>query len=221
MENTAEATLDRGKPNGLDRIIPYIPSLGLISLMPVQPFQANTFVAFIDIAGFKLMMGDGQRVPLALDAFYNAGFLVLRDHQNESVPVDGFFISDCGVLFVRGEEQAASIRLESLCQVLRQIHQRTFERAVQLITSIAWGGFSYDERIEFPGIEKNPIYGNAYVAAFADNQGVSSKLYPSECRLRRDGLPEDVLDFCTRRHGPVAERMRETSRHFYYEWMRP
>jgi hypothetical protein len=42
--------------------------------MPIRPFpQADTFVAFMDIAGFKSMMNDGQRAPLALDAFYNAG----------------------------------------------------------------------------------------------------------------------------------------------------
>lgn len=174
----------------------------------------------MDIAGFKSMMGDGQRAPLALDAFYNAGFVTLRDQQNIGVKVDGFFISDCGVLFVRGENQNASSRLQSLCRVVRQIHRRAFERAVQLTTSIAWGQFSYHERIEFPGIEKNPIFGNAYVTAFADNEGGTPKLYPSECRIRKDDLPQDALDFCTNKQGEVAEHMRTTPRHFYYEWMR-
>ena len=33
--------------------------------MLVASFQhADTFVAFMDIAGFKSMMGDGQRAPL-------------------------------------------------------------------------------------------------------------------------------------------------------------
>ena len=173
----------------------------------------------MDIAGFKSMMGDGNRAPLALDAFYTTGFSVLRDQQNNPARVDGFFVSDCGVLFVRGEQQAASIRLESLCRIIQQIHQRTFQRAVQLTTAIAWGEFSYHERIEFPGIEKNPIYGNAYVAAFADSEG-SPRLYPSECRLLRDGLPQDVLDLLAGRNGGIAERMRATSRHFYFEWMR-
>jgi hypothetical protein len=101
---------------------------------------------------------------LALDALYSAGFEVLRDHRLEPGPlVDGFFLSDCGVLFVRGEQEAAHLRLASLCQVVCQIHRRTFEKAIQLTTSIAWGDFSYEERIEFPGIEKNPIYGNAYI----------------------------------------------------------
>lgn len=190
--------------------------------MSVLPFpEANTFVAFIDIAGFKSMMDDGQRGPLALDALYRAGFEVLRDHQLRHEPsVDGFFLSDCGVLFVRGEQESADVRLASLCRVISQIHHRTFEKAIQLTTSIAWGIFSYKDRIEFPGIEKNPICGNAYITAFADNEGLP-KLYPGECRLRREGLPPDVVEFCTNRQGPIAGRMRETPLHFYYEWMRP
>ena len=98
--------------------------------MPVPPFHGDTFVAFMDIAGFKNMMTDGQRAEVALDAFYSAGFRVLRDHQNGNVHqrVDGFFISDCGVLFVRGDDQPPVFRLESLCRTIRKIHRRTFER---------------------------------------------------------------------------------------------
>lgn len=92
--------------------------------MPVESFLGNTFVAFTDIAGFKSMMGDGKRAPLALDAFYTVGYNVLRDHRNRGgALVDGFFISDCGILFVRGEQEPPARRLESLCLVVRQIHR--------------------------------------------------------------------------------------------------
>jgi hypothetical protein len=188
--------------------------------MSVQPFHGKTFVAFMDIEGFKSMMGDGKRAPLALDAFYSAGYTVLKEHRGDAILVDGFFMSDCGVLFVRGENEASSIRLESICRIIQQIHQRTFKKTFQLTTSISWGDFSYDERIEFPGIEKNPIYGSAYVAAFVDSKA-HPKLYSSECRLKRDELlPPDIIDWCISKQGAVAERMRETPRHFYYDWMR-
>jgi len=42
--------------------------------MPIQHFQGDTFVAFMDISGFKSMMDEGQRALHALDAYYNAGF---------------------------------------------------------------------------------------------------------------------------------------------------
>jgi len=187
--------------------------------MAVQPFDGDTFVAFMDISGFKSMMNDGQRGLLALDAFYSAGFTVLQDRHNDGVLVDGFFISDCGVLFVRGEDQPVSTRLQAICRVVQKIHKRTFEKAVQLTTSISWGKFSYQERIEFPGIVKNPIYGNAYVSAFADNNNLP-KLYPSDCRIKREGLPPDVDDWCFQKQENIARLMRETPRHFYFEWMK-
>jgi hypothetical protein len=190
--------------------------------MPVEQYQGKTFVAFTDIAGFKSMMAE-DRALKALDTFYSTGFSVLRNQPTDcAYRVDGFFISDCGVLFVRGrEDDVASVRLESLCDIIRQIHRLTFEKAIQLTTSIAWGDFSYDERIEFPGIEKNPIYGNAYVAAFADNEGSTPRLYPSECRLLKKGLPEAVANSLSLGGGDgFVGRIRETPYHFYYEWMR-
>jgi hypothetical protein len=192
--------------------------------MAVQPFPlADTFVAFMDIAGFKSMMGNGMRGVLALDAFYSAGFTVLKElrlRSDGSALVDGFFVSDCGVLFVRGQDQACLARLESLCRVIQQIHRRTFDEAVQLTTSIAWGEFSYDERIEFPGVGKSPLYGNAYVAAVSDNQTRSPKLYPSECRLIRQGLPPEVIVACRDMQGAIFKRMRSEGKHFYFDWMK-
>lgn len=188
--------------------------------MPIQKYNGETFVAYMDIAGFKSMMSDGHRAPLALNDFYNAGFNVLGAQTGPSPQVDGFFISDCGILFVRGENKSLSIRLEALCRVVQLIHQQSFEKTIQLTTSIVWGGFSYHKRIEFPGIEKNPIYGNAYVEAFIDNENGVPKLYPAECRLKRKGLPDEVVDFCKRERNDVAARWRETSQHFYFEWMR-
>jgi hypothetical protein len=187
--------------------------------MAVHPFHGSTIVAFMDIAGFKSMMEDGRRAPTALDAFYSIGFSVLDPNNSTDGLVEGFFISDCGVLFVQGQTTPLS-RLESLCRVIQQIHRRTFEQAVQLTTSIAWGDFDYEERIQFAGITKSLIYGNAYMDAFADNEKGSPKLYPSECRLRRKGLPKEVDEFCTLKEGTIARWMRETPNHFYYEWMR-
>jgi hypothetical protein len=191
--------------------------------MSVDPFpRGDTFVAFMDIMGFKAMMQDGDRAPRALDAFYSAGFNVLRylrEHPADGPLVDGFFVSDCGVLFVRGENELPHIRLESLCRVIRKIHQQSFNLAVQLKTSIAWGEFSYSERIEFPGIGKSAFSGNAYVDAFTDNEHGEPKLYHSDCRLVRKGLPPDVVSQCTQKIGPVFSRMRKAKTYFYYEWM--
>ena len=189
--------------------------------MPLEDFQADTFVAFTDITGFTLMMreGDGRRAVRALDDFYSVGYGVVRDQARARV--DGLFVSDCGVLFARAESLPVGERLNAFLGAVETIHRRCSERAVFLSTSIAWGPFSYHQRIEIPGIEKNPIYGSAYVHAFADNDGGTPKIYAGECRIIRKGLPSEAIAYCERHHGLYASRIRATPKHFYFEWTRP
>ena len=120
---------------------------------------------------------------------------------------------------MRGHEAPAR-GLEVLLTAIESLNRRCFEQAISLTTAIAWGEFSYHERIEISGIEKNPVYGNAYVAAFRDNEATSPKLHPNECRIMKRELPQDVLNLCTQHQGPIWSRMRDTQRHFYFEWMR-
>ena len=188
--------------------------------MPIANFHGQTFVAFADIAGFKSMMTDGKRGPAALDALYQSGYHVISHQPGDGPRVEGLFVSDCGVLFVRGDQDPPARRLESLLNAIETLNRRCFEHAVSLTTAICWGEFSYHERIEIPGIEKNPIYGNAYVSAFIDNEATSPKLYPNECRVLKRDLPQDVLDLCTQRQGAIGSRIRDTQHHFYFEWMR-
>ncbi|MEQ1935694.1 MAG: hypothetical protein ABL962_17700 [Fimbriimonadaceae bacterium] len=188
--------------------------------MAIDNFQGQTFIAYADIAGFKGMMSDGNRGPAALDALYQSGYQVISHQPAGSPRVEGLFVSDCGILFVRGNGPPAQ-RLEALLAAIESLNRRCFDHAVFLTTAIAWGEFSYHDRIEIPGIEKNPIYGNAYVAAFLDNEAAIPKLYPTDCRiLKRDLLP-DVVDLCTQRQGSIWSRMRNAQNHFYFDWMRP
>jgi hypothetical protein len=186
--------------------------------MPMRDFMGQTFVAFTDIAGFKSMMKDARRGPEALDALYSAGYRVIAD-QGSDPRVEGLFVSDCGILFAR--EMSCIEQFEALLRVIEQLNRLCFERAVSLTTSVAWGDFSYHGRVEIPGIEKNPIYGNAYVAAFIDNESESPKMYANECRIARQNLPPKIGDLLEARRGPIDSRCRAIDRHFYFEWMRP
>jgi hypothetical protein len=188
--------------------------------MPIGNFQGNTFVAFTDIAGFKSMMADGNRGASALDTLYRSGYSVIRDQPPDTPRVEGLFVSDCGILFVRDHAPAGS-GLEALLTVVESLNRSCFEEAVSLTTAIAWGEFSYHERIEIPGIEKNPVYGNAYVAAYLDNEAASPKLYANECRILKRELPQDAHVLCANRMGAVGRRVRDTTDYFYFEWMRP
>lgn len=191
--------------------------------MPINNFYGKTFVAFADIAGFKEMMKDGDRGPLALDALYQSGYDLVSAQPEDGIRVEGFFISDCGVLFVRGDPNHTPNPQELfdvLLDAINSLNRKCFEKAVSLTTAIAWGDFSYHERLEVTGIEKNPIYGNAYVSAFIDNEVTSPKLYPNDCRILKHDLPPIVFESCTSRTGRHGARIRNADKHFYFEWMR-
>jgi hypothetical protein len=175
--------------------------------MPVQDFYGNTFVAFTDISGFKEMMKDERRAVRALDRLNQVGFDSLRNNQS----INGFFVSDCGILFVRNTELSKRDQLQVLLDVLQRINRELLQNDVMLTTSVSYGPFSYHQRIEFEGIEKNPIYGNAYVAAFLDNETGKPKIQPGQCRIiaeRTDDINFDHFD-----------RIQRKGSHFYYYWM--
>lgn len=188
--------------------------------MAIGNFHGDTFVAFADIAGFKTMMCDGNRGAAALDCLYRSGYSVIRNQPLNRPRVEGLFVSDCGILFVR-DHQDAGLRLEALLAAVESLNRKCFQEAISLTTAIAWGDFSYHERIEIPGIEKNPVYGNAYVAAYLDNEAANPKLYANECRILKRELPDDARDLCMNQMGAIGRRVRNTTDYFYFEWMRP
>ena len=68
------------------------------------------------------------------------------------------------------------------------------EHKFMLTTSIAYGHFRYQERIEFEGIEKNALYGSAYVSAYLDNDFGTPKIQPGQCRILVENLPNNICE---------------------------
>lgn len=131
--------------------------------MPIQNFNNETFVAFIDISGFKELMKDTENGLTALKRLYQSGYDALLNSDG----VEGFFVSDCGILFVRNGNNTE--KLKKILSVIKIINCKMLEKNYMLTTSISFGHFHYQNKLEFDGIEKNPIYGNAYVKSFLDN----------------------------------------------------
>jgi hypothetical protein len=176
--------------------------------MPVDNFHGSCFVAFTDISGFKAMMKNGAQAVEAIDRFYNAGYQALISKDS----INGFFVSDCGILFSR--EVSPERQLKDILVVIKSINRSLLGHNIMLTTSIAWGEFSYHNRIEFPGIQKQPIYGNAYASAFLDNETSLPKLKPGQCRIVKRGLPQIVLDTAD-----ANGLLRNQKNHLYYYWM--
>lgn len=141
-----------------------------------------------------------------MDCFYTAGFSILQRHNN----VHGMLVSDCAVLFAVGNHLPI-IKLRNILSVTEQLNRELIRNEIMLTTSIAYGQFKYHQRLEFPGIEKNPIYGHAYIAAFLDNESGHPRIQPGQCRIVKKNLPP--IDFSD------LERTRETKNHYYYYWM--
>jgi hypothetical protein len=174
--------------------------------MPIPNYDGNTFVSFTDISGFKEMMKRDNCAIIALDQFYAAGYNVLQANKQ----VHGIFVSDCAVLFVNTTADPLH-KLTSLLRVIEQLNRELLIHDVMLTTCIAYGRFSYHQRLEFPGIEKNPIFGNAYVAAFIDHESGKPALQPGQCRLVAQGLDQiDMLQI---------PRLKHERGHHYFYWM--
>ncbi|OBW63492.1 MAG: hypothetical protein A9183_07155 [Dehalococcoides mccartyi] len=189
--------------------------------MPIHNFNGETFVAFMDLCGFKELMRTEDKAWRALDSLYTTGYRVLRENNNQN-QIEGIFVSDCGVLFVRrNQQQGISVEtdLESLLLAVKNINEAMLNVDLMLTTSIAYGQFRYQERIEFIGIEKNPIYGNAYASAYFDNANGNPRIQPGQCRLIKKGFPairENNLNA-----GQFSDFLRERagdSQHYYFYW---
>lgn len=175
--------------------------------MPITDFNGNTFVAFTDISGFKELMKNDTIALEAIKYFYQTGYNVLRESEN----VEGFFVSDCGILFARNGDNEK--KLLNLLDALKRINKRMIEKNYMLTTSIAFGQFDYQGKIEFQGIEKNAIYGGAYVKAFLDNEMGKPKIQPGQCRLVMQNLPNIDIE-----NIPLLVKRGNDNQHLYYYW---
>lgn len=187
--------------------------------MPISNFSGDTFVAFIDISGFKDLLRHNIKAWKALDAFYQLGYDVLKTYSEKynGTKIEGIFVSDCGILFSRGGDSKKE-ELVALLESIDKINRGMLEKEFMLTTSIAYGPFKYHERIEFQGIEKNAIYGGAYVQAYLDNTDEKSKIQPGQCRIVVKKLPEEVITFLDRKEELFAKVKKESSKHYYFYW---
>jgi hypothetical protein len=182
--------------------------------MPLDNYEGITFVAFTDISGFREMMQHRKKAVLSLNAFYEAGYQILRDQPTNSPRIDGIFVSDCGVLFVRARDVAMASALNALLRVIESLNRQLLTRQIMLTTSVAYGQFSYHQRLEFPGIEKNPVYGHAYLNAYLDNSSGRPKIQPGQCRLLCRSLSSELAAT------ECDHRLFETvGEHRYFYWM--
>jgi hypothetical protein len=189
--------------------------------MPIRDYDGQTFVAFVDISGFKQLMETETRAHQALDHFYRSAYQLLQQTNFGNTTVEGLFVSDCGILFARNDDGPPNTteRLVTLLRVVEALNKKMLSSKYMLTCSIAYGSFSYHGKIEFAGIEKNPIVGQAYLKAYLDNESQANRIQPGQCRIIKEGLPELSLTDPAR-IDPLI-RVVDEGTHYHFYWMTP
>lgn len=200
--------------------------------MGIYNFEGETYVAFIDISGFKHMMNDKERVADVVYKFYQSGYNILKKYlygdERKQAEIQGIFVSDCGILFINRNHQDFDIDLEKkrdslnlLLNVIKEMNIRMIDIDVMLTTSIAYGSLKCTEKLEFKGISKNPFYGDAYLSAFLDNESHQIKIQPGECRIVIENLPNDLISKESKLNYENFKLLKQGKKktHYYFYWM--
>ena len=177
-----------------------------VFFMP-EDFRGDTFVAFIDISGFKKL----EEPMIALSYFYKQGYEALKAKNS----LNGIFISDCGIIYVNMDGISKEKGLIELLNAVKEINEKALEKDLMLTTSIAHGYFAHVNKNTFTRIEKNLFEGSAYIKAYQDNDMGDPKIKPGQCRLISDGLKGLSLK------GGLLDLLHEekNQNHHYFYWM--
>lgn len=74
--------------------------------MSIRDFEGETFVAFLDICGFRVMMNNQRKAETTLDDFFRTVYEEVgmsRGRPDMPEVVDCIVVSDCAVAFARTE----------------------------------------------------------------------------------------------------------------------
>ncbi len=129
-------------------------------------FDGQTWVAFSDLCGLKAMYEkDIEKAAQALNKFYN----IVYDLQQFNNSINSIVVSDCSVLWL--DRPNCTDELSILLERVKELHQQMLPEYL-IRTTIAYGHFKYQGRLEMPRIRKNMIVGGAYLDAYANNDKV-------------------------------------------------
>lgn len=159
------------------------------------------FVAWLDISGFKkLMKANPDEALKVIKEFFKIGFWQLpRDDQPQrevAVPgLDGLFVSDCAIIWTNlvSDEQSCIDQFRNILEIVKKINEKVLlsevmrRNRIMLSTSIAFGKFCSIKTKDHDHIQKNMIFGPAYIDAYTDNL---DNLDPGLCRIVKKNLPE-------------------------------
>ncbi|WAM33047.1 hypothetical protein [Caldicellulosiruptor morganii] len=149
----------------------------------LKDFNGETFVAFVDISGFKkILCKDEEKAKEILGSFYSIGYRELKNfnptNYSKCYSLNGIFVSDCGIIYVsfcKGyryidepakKKNVLKAALADLLLCLKNMCRSFLEKRELLSVGVYYGNFVYQNRLEHERIDKNFIYGEGYLKAF-------------------------------------------------------
>ena len=196
--------------------------------MSVPTYHGKTYVGYLDITGFKQMMGNRKQLKSVMDKFYRTMYGAIHEANSTTAvtKMNVIAISDCAILFLnkgRKRDVDEILGLKKMLQVIRYVNRQFIIHDFPFMTtcSISYGDFNYEDKKDWRHIRKNCMNGTAYVESFLDSRLEKPKLKPSQCRLLKRGLSTvsiQLLETNLNRNNDF--RMLHSVRDYYYfYWM--
>jgi hypothetical protein len=129
------------------------------------------------------MMKNRQEAYEALNYLFNSVYTLLRDRQL----IKGLAVSDCVISWATDE------RLDSIVDFVGSLHRKMIHRRYLMRTTIAYGQFEFQQRIQLMNLGKQMIWGGAYLVAYLGNE----KVKPGSIGfLDRQNIPNTEASLC-------------------------
>jgi len=195
--------------------------------MSIPSYSGQTYVAYLDISGFKEMMKNEKKARSVLDRFYGTIYDIPYETPALDSPLairmNAVAVSDCAVLFLSSgsEESCRDVdKIEGLPKLLefikktnRALVKKSFGFPFMTTCSIAYGNFEYRNKSDREYVRKNCIMGTAYVRALLDSESNESKMRPGECRILKANL--ELLPSQNR----IFHLLESRKTYYYFYWM--
>ncbi|MGD0978487.1 MAG: hypothetical protein ABR962_05025 [Candidatus Bathyarchaeia archaeon] len=200
----------------------------------VGGYAGNTFVAFLDILGFRdLVEGNVSLAAQTLDKFYSTIYEACSNPISRRIPTDrisrnnppvqpesnAIVASDCAVIFSRNTESGENMSNDLKCMLdfITTVNSNLVKPdpvpSILTICSIAYGWFVYEDRKESSYLKKNCFLGTPYMNAFSDSEKMKKEL--GLCRLLKSNLPERARASILTLNSLLVEE----NGNYYFYWM--
>lgn len=188
----------------------------------VESFDGETFVAFLDICGFKHMMRNTKRAEKALDNFFRT---VYRE-VSRSEELNSIAVSDSAIIFAGDNASHANRdigdlrdfrRLGSILECVQRIAFRMIRLNIAIKGSIAYGQIRYRKRRNGDRVVKAMLLGQAYLDAYSDVEEGKPKLKLGEIRLIPKTKIKELLKISPA--PSVMSLLKSGKGGYYYYWM--